>query len=140
MPKLLFDSGQSIEQLENHYWKTPDTSYPLVEKCQAYRKIPVDQLSIEQLRLLVGQDIGLPFLVPKALQQLTKNILAEGDLYAGDLLSAVLSINNGYWQEHPVIRKELLELLDNRKMQLEASNQSSSLRQLFQKIDAFVHA
>jgi len=44
------------------------------------------QFSVEDLHIMVGQSIGLPYSVPLALQHLPKNPLAEGDFYLGDLL------------------------------------------------------
>ena len=65
---------RSIEQLENDYWKDVDFPSTLVERCFTYRKIPVSELSVEQLRLLVGQQIGLPYTIPKAITVLKTDI------------------------------------------------------------------
>src|SRR3712207_5967774 len=90
---------RSIEQLENDYWK--DVSFPssLVERCFNYRKIPISELSVEQLRLLIGQQIGLTYIVPKAITVLQADILAEGDYYPGDLLNSLLSLSEEVWEQ-----------------------------------------
>lgn len=43
--------NKSIEQLENDYWKD-EIDFPsnLVINCHKYRKIPIKELTIEQLR------------------------------------------------------------------------------------------
>nr|WP_095876306.1 contact-dependent growth inhibition system immunity protein [Streptomyces sp. TLI_235] len=41
------------------------------------------------LRLLIGQGVGLPHLVPLALDLLERDPAAEGGLFPGDLLDAV---------------------------------------------------
>ena len=91
------DITKSIEQLEKSIW--PDTTFPtrLVERCHHYRRIPIKDLSIEQLRTLIGQNIGLPYIIPLALDILTENMLAEGGLYEGDLLNAVLTSDKTFW-------------------------------------------
>ena len=54
-----FSVNLSIEELEKDKWKEPDF-FPtdLVEKCFKYRKIPVKDLTTEQLRTLIGQNMG----------------------------------------------------------------------------------
>ncbi len=59
------------------------------------------------MRLLIRQEVGLPHLLPLALEVLRDNPMAEGDMYAGDLLSAVLSRNPVVWAEFPELRQEL---------------------------------
>ena len=46
---------------------------------------------------MIGQNINLEFLIPLALEQLKKNILAEGNFYEGDLLNNVLTSEKEYW-------------------------------------------
>jgi len=50
---------------------------------------------------MIGQRIGLPFLIPLALERLEQEPLAEGDLYHGDLLQAVLRTDESFWANHP---------------------------------------
>lgn len=59
------------------------------------------------MRLLIGQDIGLPYLLPLALKVLRDNPMAGGDMYEGDLLSAVLTRNPAVWIESPELDREL---------------------------------
>jgi hypothetical protein len=73
----------------------------LVARCEALQDIPLQDYSIEDLRLLVSQQVGLPWLVPLALAHLTQNLFSEGDYYAGDLLASILRLENDYWRAHP---------------------------------------
>jgi len=90
--------SKSIEQLENDYWKD-EIEFPsnLVINCHKYRKIPIKDLTIEQLRLLISQKIGIDYLSEIAIEKLEQNILAEGDLYEGDLLEAILGLPTEFW-------------------------------------------
>lgn len=99
------DQGRTLEQLEGSTWGEPNYPSHVVTECHRLRKIPVQDLTIEDLRLLIGQQKGLPWLVPLALAQLTTNPLAEGNYYAGDLLVAVLQIKAEYWHENPPARQ-----------------------------------
>ncbi|WP_406727767.1 contact-dependent growth inhibition system immunity protein [Streptomyces sp. GD-15H] len=71
------------------------------------RRRPIGELTVEDMRLLIGQDIGLPYLLPLALDVLRDNPMAEGDMYEGDLLSAVLTRNPAVWTESSELGREL---------------------------------
>lgn len=94
------DRNLTLEQLENSKWVDHDFETNLVKRCHELRKIPVDKLEIEDLRLLIGQQIGLKYLVDLAVEKLTADILAEGDYYPGDLLKSVLTIDSSYWKDN----------------------------------------
>ncbi len=64
------------------------------------RKVPLNRLTVEDLRLLIGQGIGLQYLVPIALEFLEVDPLVEGDYFPGDLLKNVLAVKDAYWHEH----------------------------------------
>ena len=49
---------------------------------------------------MIGQEIGLYFLMPLAIETLTDNIFAEGDYYEGDLLKNVLEVNTKFWDDN----------------------------------------
>ena len=105
-------TDKSLEQLEKDYWKE-ESDYPtsLVEKCYSYRKIPLNNLNGEQIRLLISQNIGIRFLIPLAIDKLNQNILFEGDLYKGDLLEQVSKINESYYRENPEDIEKLKSLI-----------------------------
>ena len=94
---------KSIEQLENDYWKEPsEFSTNLIERCFEYRKVAISELTIEQIRLLISQEIGTEYLMEIVLEILKQNIVAEGDLYEGDLLVAVSKIPTEFWSNNSV--------------------------------------
>jgi hypothetical protein len=112
---------KSLEELENDYWKDIEFPSALVERCHAYRKIPVKELSTEQLRLLIGQNTGFRFLIPQAIALLKDNILAEGDLYPGDLLNALLHLSDGDWSGNKSEKDGFLQLLKSKMPDIEES-------------------
>ena len=119
---------RSIEQLENDYWK--DASFPssLVEKCFNYLKIPVSELTVEQLRLLIGQRIGLSYVIPKAVCYLQTNVLAEGDFYPGDLLNSLLGLSEEDWKQIPNEKHKVIELLRHNILTIEATGNIELIR------------
>jgi hypothetical protein len=71
------------------------------------RRKPIGGLTVEDMRLLIGQDVGLAYLLPLAVEVLRVDPLAEGDMYAGDLLAAVLTRRAEVWSESPELRWEV---------------------------------
>ena len=126
--------NKSLEQLENDYWKDIDFPTTLVKKCHALRKVPLNQLSLEQVRLLLGQRLGTVYLIPIALQFLNENILAEGDFYPGDLLSNVLDLPPEDWRGNEQARIQLTELLNINKEAITFEGN----RQLTRKVESYL--
>ncbi len=92
---------KSIEQLENDYWTEPKGFISgLITNCHNYRKISINKLTIEQLRLLISQKIGLKHIIKIGIKELNKNILAEGDFYEGDLLMAISNVQPEFWNQN----------------------------------------
>jgi hypothetical protein len=121
-------TNKSLEELENDYWKDVEFPSTLVERCYAYRKIPVKDLSAEQLRLLIGQKIGLPFLIPPSIAMLKDNILAEGDFYPGDLLDALLNLSEDEWVQNEKEKGEFLKLIKSKMSRIEKSGDKRLIR------------
>ena len=96
------DGGSSLEEVENDYWGEPPPDVTrLVTTAYRLRRKPLAELTVEDVRLLVAQQIGLEALVPRALAWLENDPLLEGDFYPGDLLVAVLRVPTVYWSAHP---------------------------------------
>jgi len=104
---------KSLENLEKSNWGEPDFDSHLITTCHKLRRKTLDEFSIEDLRIMIGQNIGLKFLIPLALEELNKNILAEGDYYEGDLLQAVLNSETEFWQTNKTILVELTLLVQS---------------------------
>jgi hypothetical protein len=108
---------KSLENLEKDYWGEPTYDSHLVKTCHLLRKKPIKDFEIEELRIMIGQNIGLKFLIPIALGKLKENILAEGDFYEGDLLKSVLTCKEEFWNDETELTKELEAIiLDNREV------------------------
>jgi len=62
---------------------------------------------------MIGQGIGLRWLVPRALEALEQDPLSEGDLYPGDLLASVLRIPADFWSREPESRDRVEAVLEH---------------------------
>ncbi|MFJ8637107.1 contact-dependent growth inhibition system immunity protein [Streptomyces sp. NPDC093568] len=102
------DRDRSLEELERDRWPTPSSDVTrLVATVHALRRKPVGELTVEDLRLLVRQDVGLAYVLPVALEVLRDDPMAEGDMYEGDLLAAVPTRNPEVWSGSPELGREL---------------------------------
>lgn len=101
MTDLPGQGALSLEQIEHDSWGDPPTDATrLIRTAYELHRKPVGALTTEDLRLLIGQQIGVEVLVPYALALLADDPLADGDMYPGDLLVAVLRLPPEYWAAH----------------------------------------
>lgn len=120
--------AKTLEELENQTWKYPEFDSYLLRTCYELRKKSLQQFTVEDIRILVGQNIGLKYLVPIAISVLQENILAEGDFYEGDLLKSSLTIQEEYWQDDYQNWKQLNELFLRNTEMLESCETSKNIR------------
>jgi hypothetical protein len=104
------DKSKTLEVLEQDFWPSPEFQSHLVTTCHRLRKVPLEKLSAENLRMLIGQKIGLQFIVPIALDKLEENLLASGDMYEGDLLSSLASLSSEFWDANEELKARAFEL------------------------------
>ena len=102
----------SLTTLEGKDWGDPTEESRLVRECHRLRNLPLRDLSIEDLRILIGQGIGLVHLIPLAIGELEKNPWCEGDFYPGDLLKCVVAADPNYWSEHPDSMVRMQRVID----------------------------
>lgn len=108
-PLTLQTRRKSLQELDGEDWG--DAPYPsyVVTNVHRLRRIPLQDFTVEDLRLMIGQgySTGLPYLVPLALEHLRDDPLVSGDFYAGDLLKVVVGIAAPFWAQHPDLQREV---------------------------------
>jgi hypothetical protein len=112
----LIDLTKSLKELEGITDRTTggeDWPSALVPACTRLYEKPLQDFIIEDLRIMIGQEIGLEFLVPIALERLAENPFAQGDFYPGDLLMKVHRLPAGYWHKHQDLRWELADIVQD---------------------------
>jgi hypothetical protein len=66
--------NKTLTQLENDDWGQPGAdSYPaaesyLVQACYRLRHKRLRDFTVEDLRIMIGQDFGLTYLIPEAIE------------------------------------------------------------------------
>lgn len=103
---------QSLDDIEGETWGPPPAdATTLVATVHSLRRKPVGELTAADLRLLIGQRVGLDVVLPRALAVLRQSPLIEADLYPGDLLAAALHLPASYWREHSPLLQEVRSVL-----------------------------
>ena len=124
---------KTLENLEKIYWDNPSHDSHLIKRCHELRKIPLDSFTTEDLRIMIGQQIGLHYLIPLALETLTIDLFAEGDFFEGDLLKNFLSIETEFWGNNKNYWLKLENLIKDKRSEIECKNFD------FTKFDKSIH-
>jgi hypothetical protein len=104
---------RTLQDLEGNDWGEPTFPSRLVQRCHELRKKRLRDFTVEDLRLMIGQGIGLDYLIPLAIEHLQDDPLAAGDFYAGDLLVNVLKVERKFWQVRPALRQMVQRIVDS---------------------------
>ncbi|MET7870342.1 contact-dependent growth inhibition system immunity protein [Streptomyces cyaneofuscatus] len=113
------DIQKSLEQLEGFEWPAPpDDATGLVKAAHSLRKRPIGSLNAHELGRLIGQDIGLAWLLPIAVKILRETVADQrlSGSYDDDLLTAVLTRKSDVWRSQPQLAatlKEIVPLLED---------------------------
>jgi len=117
----------SLDQLEGDVWGPPKYDSHLVTTCHRLRSKPIGEFDIEELRIMIGQNIGLPFLLTLAVDILEKNPWVSGDMYPGDLLKVTATADFG-WRTEPDLSARTKQIVQHALAQIAGSAGSDANR------------
>ena|SRR5438876_11047131 len=122
------ERARSLEELEGVELGPPSVDSYLVHTIHRLHKKPIGEFTVEDLRIMIGQGRGLPFLVPLALDSLDLDPFAEGDFYEGDLLKAVLSVGTSFWLAHRTELQRVSQIATRSLSELDALDTTDEIR------------
>ena len=129
---------KTLEQLDGDVLGVPEYDSAVVLNCHRLRRVPLNEFTVEDLRLMLGQDLSLEYLMPIAIENLEKNSFVGGDYYPGDLLKNVLGVRRDFWEQHPELRRKMQFIAETAAVELPSLRVIDEIRQgLAEKLDAF---
>ena len=67
---------------------------------------------------MIGQQFGLPFLIPIALEKLQYDIFVDADFYEGDLLANILNVDTAFWNSNRNHWTQLNNLISDKRQRI----------------------
>ena len=126
------ESKVTLDTADPPAWgPAPPDAMSLIKRCHELRTKPLMDFTVEDLRIMIGQQVALNRLVPLALDRLKPDALVEGD-YPGDLLASVLRVDGAFWECSPDLDVSVRQLTGDLD---ERSKPDPGLREL---IDTFI--
>ncbi len=105
------ESKRTLDSVDPPAWgPAPPDSTALVKRCHELRTKPLVDFTVEDLRLMIGDQVALNHLVWPALDRLRSDALVEYDDYPTDLLASLLRVDSAYWERSPDYDQELRNL------------------------------
>ena len=95
-----FDQSKSIEELSEYCWFAPEYESNIVVTSHALRRKKLADLSLEDIRMGLFQQVGVTYLVPMALEIVEQDPFAESFNFPAEIVLALLLIPHDYWQAH----------------------------------------
>mgnify|MGYP001569127641 CR=1 FL=1 len=123
------DLDKTLEQLEGVKARPADL--------HRLRQKPLKEFTTEDLRIMIGQNEGLVFLVPLALERLREYPLTAGGSYAGDLLKSTLCLEPAFWKAHPDLRSLAAKIAAYAARLVEAQEDEAAKKVLVKAIRLF---
>ena len=117
----MIDTNKSIEELENDYWGDPALDSYVITTCHKARQKPIRSLSNEEIRCLIGQKIGLKYLLPIAVGIVKKEPLIDITLFEGDLLLNLVRLDISDWEYNPNELQIFITIIFDNRSQIEIS-------------------
>jgi len=106
------DDDRTLEELDGQRWRDPEVETSLARTVHRLRRVPLGSFQPQDLRVMIGERVGLPHLIPRALATLLRDPFLEAEMYPGDLLVQVFQVDDAFWQTAPDLRRQAVDVLD----------------------------
>ncbi|WP_225835901.1 contact-dependent growth inhibition system immunity protein [Streptomyces sp. NK08204] len=104
----LLHLDRTLDELDPPRWMPPDPDAThLVRTVHELRCVPLGELGSADLRILVSQQVALPYVLPLAVRLLIEEPLLEAYFYEGDLLLAAVRAPGWAWALLPELGARL---------------------------------
>lgn len=117
----------TLEQLDGEIWGEPEFKSSLVVTCHGLRKKPIDEFTGEDLRVMIAQGIGLPYLLPLAFSILNSDPLTDVGHYPGDLMNSLISVRREFYEQNPTFLAQAISVVDQALSRIRGSGDDYNL-------------
>ena len=125
------DRSKTLQELEGADWGDPETAETgMIGRVLALRRKPLEDLSDGEVRLAIAQKVGFPLVLEMAMERLRPNPLLEADFYPGDVLAALVRLDEQDWEDRKDLREALAELF--RRAMAQSSEEADAFRDSLQ--------
>ena len=100
----------SLNEIEGFKENLSGLDSGLIEKYMVARSKKLKDLSVDEIRVLLSQLIGLAYIVPLALNIVEQDPLISSGLYSGDLAVSLFNIDEEFWSNNPEWNNRLIEV------------------------------
>jgi hypothetical protein len=121
-------SGPTLHDLEDDDWGEPTYDSHLVRTVHALRRKQIADFDVEDLRIMLGQSVGVSHLIPLALTHLERDPFVSGHFYPGDLLGVVMAIDAEYWRSHVIEATRIGRVVDRARALLEGRTETEEIK------------
>lgn len=129
----------SLRDLEATPLPRPHLKTYVSEKCANLWDIPLSSLSPQDVRLLIGQALGVRHLIPLAIQILRDNPFTEIEFYPGDLLLVVLRCAQSHQKDCSEFMPDIHAIANSGRQQLDCNYTSADVpMEVRSEIDTFL--
>lgn len=95
-------------------WEMSYESVQVSRAAKIYNNYALEDYTLSDLLHMIKLNVGLEFLIPLALDEMSNNLFVKADAFPGDLLQAVC-LAKDYWGKNPDNLKDLKKRLDHYK-------------------------
>ena len=128
------ESKVTLDTVDPPAWgPAPPDATPLITRCHELRTKPLRDFTVEDLRIMLGQQVALNHLVWPALDRLRSDSLVEYDDYPIDLLVSVLRVDPAYWERSPDYDLELHRLAEGARERFKLAPELRELIETFNR-------
>jgi CDI immunity proteins len=128
------ESKRTLDTVDPPAWgPAPPDATPLITRCHELRTKPLRDFTVEDLRIMLGQQVALNHLVWPALDRLRSDSLVEYDDYPIDLLVSVLRVDPAYWERSPDYDLELHDLAEGARERFKLAPELRELIETFNR-------
>jgi hypothetical protein len=113
------ESKRTLDTVDPPAWgAAPPDATSVIKRCHELRTKPLRDFTVEDLRIMIGQQVALGRMVALSLDRLQPDSVVEND-FPGDLLASVLQVDAVFWEQSPDLDVEVRRLAERVDQRLE---------------------